>query len=72
MAELIRIFGAQHHCQIETVPFLTGEAFLSAFEEGSFFAIFMDIYAACRQLVHPCIPDLKHRLYAGCLLLPRI
>ena len=44
MAELIRIFGAQHHCQIETVPFLTGEAFLSAFEEGSFFAIFMDIY----------------------------
>lgn len=44
MAELIRIFGAQHHCQIETVPFLTVEAFLSAFEEGSFFAIFMDIY----------------------------
>lgn len=44
MAELIRIFGAQHHCQIETVPFLTGEAFLAAFEEGGFWAIFMDIY----------------------------
>ena len=44
MAELIRDFGAQHCCRIETVPFLNGEAFLEAFEDGGFSAVFMDIY----------------------------
>lgn len=44
MAELIHDFGKQHRCQIETVPFLNGEAFLKAFEDGGFAAVFMDIY----------------------------
>lgn len=50
MAELIHDFGAEHHCRLETVPFLNGETFLDAFEKGSlsanssFSAVFMDIY----------------------------
>jgi len=44
MAELVRKFGAQHYCQMETVPFLNAESFLAAFEEGGFGAVFMDIY----------------------------
>ena len=44
MAQLICDFGTQHHCQIETVPFLNGESFLEAFEIGGFSAVFMDIY----------------------------
>lgn len=44
MAKLIRDFCTQHRCQIETVPFLNGEAFLEAFEGGGFSAVFMDIY----------------------------
>ena len=44
MAELIRDFCTQCCCQIETVPFLNGEAFLDAFEDGGFSAVFMDIY----------------------------
>lgn len=50
MAELIRGFGAEHRCRIETVPFLNGKTFLDAFENGSlsandsFSAVFMDIY----------------------------
>lgn len=44
MAKLVHIFGTEHHCQLETVPFLNGEAFLEAFENGNFSAVFMDIY----------------------------
>lgn len=44
MAELVRDFGIQHCCQLETVSFLDGETFLEAFEAGSFSAVFMDIY----------------------------
>lgn len=44
MAGLIREFGAQHCCQMETIPFPSGEAFLKAFETESFSAVFMDIY----------------------------
>lgn len=44
MDGLIRRFGTQHCCQIETVPFLNAEAFLEAFEESGFEAVFMDIY----------------------------
>lgn len=44
MAELIRDFGVQHSLQLETVPFLSAEAFLEAFENGGFSAVFMDIY----------------------------
>lgn len=44
MAALVREFGAQRCCQLETVPFLSAEAFLEAFEEGGFGAVFMDIY----------------------------
>lgn len=44
MAELIRDFGAQRCCQMETVPFRNGEAFLEAFEDGGFSVVFMDIY----------------------------
>lgn len=44
MTELVRHFAAQHCCRIETVPFLNGEAFLETFGEGSFSAVFMDIY----------------------------
>lgn len=44
MAALIQDFCMQHSCQIETVPFLSGEAFLEAFEAGGFCAVFMDIY----------------------------
>lgn len=44
MAELVRDFGTQRCCQMETVPFLNAEAFLEAFEDGGFSAVFMDIY----------------------------
>lgn len=44
MAQICRDFSTQHCCKIETVPFLSGESFLEAFEEGSFSAVFMDIY----------------------------
>ena len=44
MSELIRDFGARRRCQTEIVPFLSGEAFLEAFENGGFSAVFMDIY----------------------------
>lgn len=44
MAGLVSDFSMQHCCQIETVPFLNGEAFLEAFEDGGFSAVFMDIY----------------------------
>lgn len=44
MAELVSDFAAQHCCRIDTVPFLSGEAFLKAFENGGFSAVFMDIY----------------------------
>lgn len=36
MTELVRSFGTQRFCRIETVPFLSGEAFLEAFESGGF------------------------------------
>lgn len=44
MTKLVRDFGTQRCCQLETVPFLSGEAFLEAFEGGGFSAVFMDIY----------------------------
>ena len=44
MAGLVREFGVQYCCQMETVPFLNGEAFLEAFEDGEFSVVFMDIY----------------------------
>ncbi|MBD5546664.1 MAG: response regulator transcription factor [Lachnospiraceae bacterium] len=44
IAGLVRDFGTQRCCQVETVPFLNGEAFLEAFEGGGFSAVFMDIY----------------------------
>ena len=44
MAGLVSDFGAQRHCQVDTVPFLNAEAFLAAFEDGGFSAVFMDIY----------------------------
>lgn len=50
MAKLVHDFCTQHCCQMETVPFLNGETFLEAFEDGgfsaggSFDAVFMDIY----------------------------
>lgn len=44
MARLCRNFSTQHHCQIDTVPFLNAEAFLEAFGDNNFSAVFMDIY----------------------------
>lgn len=44
MAKLVRDFCAKCRCQMETIPFLNGEAFLEAFEDGGFSAVFMDIY----------------------------
>ena len=44
MVKLVRDFCTQRCCQIETVPFLNGEAFLEAFEASGFSAVFMDIY----------------------------
>lgn len=44
MTALIQDFSMQHGCQIETVPFLSGEAFLNAFASGGFCAVFMDIF----------------------------
>lgn len=44
MTQLVRDFCTQRCCQIETVPFLNGAAFLKALENGSFSAVFMDIY----------------------------
>lgn len=46
-AEMERIcleFGAQNHCQIETVSFTGAAAFLAAFPAGGFDMVFMDIY----------------------------
>ena len=42
MAKLISSFSTQHHCHIDTIPFLDGEAFLEVFEAGGFSAVFMD------------------------------
>ena len=44
MAGLISDFCMQHCCQMETVTFLSGKAFLEAFEDSGFSAVFMDIY----------------------------
>lgn len=44
MAKLVHDFCTQRYCQMETVPFSNGEAFLEAFEDGGFSAVFMDIY----------------------------
>ena len=44
MAQLCSDFGVQHHCQMETISFTSGEAFLNAFENGGFSVVFMDIY----------------------------
>ena len=44
MTELVHDFGIQRCCQLETVSFLNGRAFLEAFEDGGFSAVFMDIY----------------------------
>lgn len=44
MTELVRDFCTQRCCQMETVPFLNGEAFLEASRDGGFSAVFMDIY----------------------------
>lgn len=44
LSQLCRDFGAQRHCQIETTPFTSGEAFLAAFPKEDFSAVFMDIY----------------------------
>lgn len=44
MMQLCHDFGIRHRCQIEAVPFLNGETFLEAFENGGFSAVFMDIY----------------------------
>lgn len=44
MARLVSDFGTQYCCQMDTVPFLSGEAFLEAFKNGGFSAVFMDIY----------------------------
>ncbi|MDE7436750.1 MAG: LytTR family DNA-binding domain-containing protein [Lachnospiraceae bacterium] len=44
MEGLISDFGTRNYCQMETVPFLNGEAFLEEFKDGGFSAVFMDIY----------------------------
>lgn len=44
MTKLCHDFGAQHHCQIETFSFTSGEAFLDAFAAEAFSVVFMDIY----------------------------
>lgn len=44
MSGLISDFGTRRCCQMEIVPFLNGEAFLEAFKDGGFSAVFMDIY----------------------------
>ena len=82
MAQLCSDFGIQHHCQMETVSFTSGEAFLNAFEKGGFSVVFMDIYvwygwrchstenAEFGQQVYPCISDFHCGIYAGRLFLP--
>lgn len=44
MMRLCRDFGAQHRCQMDIVPFSNAEAFLDAFQDGGFSAVFMDVY----------------------------
>lgn len=44
ITSLVLDFSTQHRCQIETVPFLSGEDFLEASRDGGFSAVFMDIY----------------------------
>lgn len=44
MAQICHDFSTQRHCQVETVTFLNGEAFLEAFKDDAFSAVFMDIY----------------------------
>lgn len=44
MAMFCHDFGIQNCCQIETVLFTSGNAFLEALNNGSFSVVFMDIY----------------------------
>lgn len=44
MTKLCHDFAVGHSCQVETVSFISGEAFLEAFETEHFSAVFMDIY----------------------------
>lgn len=44
MSRLVSDFGTHYRCQVETVSFLNGEAFLEAFEDDRFSVVFMDIY----------------------------
>ena len=44
MSGLADEFGTQRGCRMDTVPFLSAEAFLAAFPDGGFDAVFMDVY----------------------------
>lgn len=44
MAKLVSSFSTRHCLPMDTIPFLSGEAFLNAFKAGGFSAVFMDIY----------------------------
>ncbi len=44
MAILCSDFSTRCNCPVEIAPFTSGEAFLAAFESGSYSIVFMDIY----------------------------
>lgn len=44
MEQFCRNFGIRYSCKVEIVPFISGEAFLNAFNNGGFSIVFMDIY----------------------------
>lgn len=44
IASLLRVFGAEHRCQLTPIFFDSAEAFLEAFACGQFPIIFMDIF----------------------------
>lgn len=44
MENICHDFGTQNHCQMETVCFMSGEAFLKSAESGKFSMVFMDVY----------------------------
>ncbi len=64
--QIFRNFGKETGHPVETLPFESGEAFLKAFETGSFDLVFMDIYMEGMNGVAAALK--MRRQDRGCLL----
>ncbi len=64
--QICRNFGKETGHPVETLPFESGEAFLKAFETGSFDLVFMDIYMEGMNGVAAALK--MRRQDRGCLL----